>query len=255
MILLSKLFNNFFSVTKLAILPILLMADLTMAAAPEKSIVLGVTAPALKSPQVQFAKRIFSEIFESLNYELKIEVLPSIRLVKQTETGAIDGELIRMSGYGKTHPYLTRVDESIFEFSVAIYSNEAHLNLTDWQDLKGLKVGYRRGVKVVENELIKVLNTSDLVQFTDIPNVMKKLSKNRLDAYVGIESLTDEILLRQPEETASNIYKALKLKKESAHLFLGKNASFLAPKVSLALKKMKLSGRYDEIKKQKKTPR
>lgn len=254
MILLSKLFNNFFSVTKLAVLPILLMADLTMAAAPEKSIVLGVTAPALKSPQVQFAKRIFSEIFESLNYELKIEVLPSIRLVKQTETGAIDGELIRMSNYGSTHPYLTRVDEPIFEFVVAIYSNDAQLNLTSSQDLKGLKVGYRRGVKVVENELLKIFKESDLVQFTDVPYAIKKLSTNRIDAYVGVESLTDEILMRQPDETVSNIFKALKLKKESAHLFLGKNASFLAPKVSLALKEMKLSGSYDEIKNQEKTP-
>ncbi len=241
---------NFFSSAKLAILLSLLMAEFALAATPPRVIVLGITAPALKSSQVQLAKRIFSHIFEELDYELKVEVLPSIRLAKQTETGAIDGELIRMSGYGSTRPYLTRVDEPIFEFSVAVYSNDANLNVASWKDLRGLNVGYRRGVKVVENELIKIFNKNDLVQFTDVPYALKKLSLKRLGAYIGVESLTDEYLIRQPEEVVSNIFKTSKLKKESAHLFLGTSISYLAPEISTALKKMKLSGRYDEIKKQ-----
>lgn len=245
MILCCKLFSS----AKLALLLSLLITDFAFAATPPRTIVLGITAPALKSSQVQFAKRLFSHIFEELNYELKVEVLPSIRLAQQTETGAIDGELIRMSDYGESHPYLTRVDEPIFEFSVAIYSNDSHLNVVSWKDLKGLSVGYRRGVKVVENELLKVLNKNNLVQFTDIPYAFKKLSLKRLDTYAGVEFLTDELLKRQPEEVVSNIFKVSKLKEESAHLFLGTSISYLAPKISTALKKMKLSGRYNEIKK------
>jgi len=245
------LFCNLFSSAKLAILLSLFMAQFALAATPPRIIVLGVTAPALKSPQVQLAKKIFHHIFEELDYELKVEVLPSIRLAKQTETGAIDGELIRMSGYGGTRPHLTRVDEPIFEFTVALYSNDAQLKVASWRDLKGLNVGYRRGVKVVENELIKILNKNDLFQFTDVPYALKKLSLKRIDTYIGVESLTDEYLIRQPEEVVSNIFKVSKLKEESAHLFLGTSISYLAPEISKALKKLKLSGRYDEIKKQK----
>jgi len=240
---------NFFRSVKPFILLCLLIAQLTFAAEPEKTIVLGVTAPALKSSQVQFAKRIYSDIFEDLSYKLKIEVLPSIRLAIQTKSGAIDGELIRMSGYGNTHQHLTRVDEPIFEFVVAIYSNDKHLNVVSWGGLKGLNVGYRRGVKVVENELIKVLKESDLVQFTDVPRALRMLSLKRLDAYVGVESLTDDYLMRQPEKIVSNIFKVLKPKEDSAHLFLGEKFSFLAPDISIMLKKMKHSGRYKEIKK------
>ena len=240
---------NFFRAVKPFILLCLLIAQLTFAAEPEKTIVLGVTAPALKSSQVQFAKRIYSDIFEDLSYKLKIEVLPSIRLAIQTKSGAIDGELIRMSGYGNTHQHLTRVDEPIFEFVVAIYSNDKHLNVVSWGGLKGLNVGYRRGVKVVENELIKVLKESDLVQFTDVPRALRMLSLKRLDAYVGVESLTDDYLMRQPEKIVSNIFKVLKPKEDSAHLFLGEKFSFLAPDISIMLKKMKHSGRYKEIKK------
>ena len=79
------------------------MAKLTFAATSPDTIALGITAPALQSSQVQLAKTILSHIFEELDYELKVEVLPSIRLAKQTETGAIDGELVRMSDYGDTH--------------------------------------------------------------------------------------------------------------------------------------------------------
>ena len=240
------LFCNLFSSAKLVILIYLLMAKLTFAATPADTIVLGITAPALQSSQVQIAKEIFSHIFEELDYELKIEVLPSIRLAKQTESGAIDGELVRMSDYGDSHPHLTRVDEPIFEFSVAAYSNDADLNVASWEDLKGLNIGYRRGVKVVENELT-TFNKDNLVQFTDIPYAFKILSLNRLDAYIGIEFLTDELLTNQPESIVSNIFKISNLKKESAHLFLGNRISYLAPIVSAALKKMKLTNRYHEI--------
>jgi ABC-type amino acid transport substrate-binding protein len=244
---LKTIFCNLLNSAKLVILLSLLMAKLAFAATPPDTIVLGITAPALQSSQVQLAKTIFSHIFKELDYELKVEVLPSIRLAKQTETGAIDGELVRMSDYGDTHPHLTRVDEPIFEFSVAAYSNDADLNIASWEDLKGLKVGYRRGVKVVENELIKVFNKDQLVQFTDIPYALKILSLNRLDAYIGVEFLTDELLIKQPENIVSNIFKISNLKKESAHLFLGNRISYLAPIVSSALKKMKLSGRYRTI--------
>ena len=75
----------------------------------------------------------------------------------------------------------------------------------------------------------------------------------RLDAYVGVESLTDEYLIRQPEKIASNIFKVFKPKEDSAHLFLGEKFSFLASEISIVLKKMKDSGRYNEIKKQAKS--
>lgn len=240
-------FCNLFSSAKLGIMLSMLIAKLSFAATLPDTIVLGVTAPALQSSQVQLAKKIFSHIFEELDYELKVEVLPSIRLAKQTETGAIDGELVRMSNYGDTHPHLTRVDEPIFEFSVAAYTNDADLNIASWEDLKGLNVGYRRGVKVVENQLITIFNKDDLVQFTDIPYALKILSLNRLDAYIGVEFLTDELLIKQPEKIVSNIFKISNLKKESAHLFLGNRISYLAPMISAALKKMKLSGRYHDI--------
>jgi len=243
--------GNFFGAVRLLfILLCLLMAELTFAVEPRKTITLGVTAPALKSTQVQFAKRIYNDIFEDLSYKLKLEVLPSIRLAMQTKSGFIDGELIRMSSYGKTHQHLTRVDEPIFEFVVAIYSNNKHLNVVSWDGLKGLSVGYRRGVKVVENELINALKENDLVQFTDVPRALRILSMKRLDAYVGVESLTDEYLIHQSEKIKSNIFKVSKPKEDSAHLFLGEKFSFLAPKISIALKNMKRSGRYDEIKKQ-----
>jgi len=242
--------GNFFGAVRLLfILLCLLMAELTFAVEPRKTITLGVTAPALKSTQVQFAKRIYNDIFEDLSYKLKLEVLPSIRLAMQTKSGFIDGELIRMSSYGKTHQHLTRVDEPIFEFVVAIYANDKHLSIASWSDLKDLNVGYRRGVKVVENELFEVLKENNLVQFTDVPRALRILSMKRLDAYVGIESLTDEYLIRLPEKIESTIFKVSKPKKDSAHLFLGERFSFLAPDISIALKKMKRSGRYDEIKK------
>jgi len=214
-----------------------------------KTITLGVTSATLKSSQGQFLKKLSSEILKRLNYQLKIVVLPAIRLAHSTKTQKIDGELVRMSDYGKNHPHLTRVEEPSFNFTIAAYSHNKNIKLKNWQSLLVHKVGYRRGMKVVHNELLKIIEQEKLSEFVDINRAMKLLVIKRVDVIVDIQYFVDEYLKVNQQQFKEYIFKVKKLKQDSAHIFLGKKYSFLAAQMSKELKEMKKSGAYFKIRK------
>jgi ABC-type amino acid transport substrate-binding protein len=206
-------------------------------------IVLGVTKPALNSSHGKFSFNLYRYIFKKLGFSLKIETFPPIRLAERTRTGAIDGELIRMSSYGKNKSFLTKVEESHFSFSIAAYSAKLNLKIKDWSDLRGLDIAYRRGVKVVENEVLNINKEDKLHSFQNVIQALSLVDAKRMDAYVGVEYFTDELIEKNKLKT-----KKLKvLKTDHAHVFLGKKFSYLAPVITKELRKMKRNGEYDKI--------
>jgi ABC-type amino acid transport substrate-binding protein len=211
--------------------------------AQQKEIVLGVTAPALKSKQGQFSVKLYTALFKKLGYKLSIKTFPTIRLAERTRSGKIDGELIRMSNYGQGRDYLTKVEESHFKFSLAAYSSKKNLKVENWLDLKGLHVGHRRGVKVVETELVKRKTREMVHSYDDVDQALTLVDTKRVDVYVGVEYFTDEYIKKSDKK----IRKLGVLKSDSAHVFLGQSKSHLAEKLSKELKKMKLSGEYKRI--------
>ena len=100
------------------------------------TITLGVTQETIDSKKGKFLKKLYTEIYQKLNYKLKIKILPPIRLAIETKAGRLDGELVRMSRYGKSRPYLTRIEEPHFRFSLAIYTYQKRFKFTDWIVLK-----------------------------------------------------------------------------------------------------------------------
>jgi hypothetical protein len=217
-------------------------------ATENKTVTLGVTQLAYKSPHGKFMESIYTEIFKELGYELKLEILPPVRLALRTKAGEVDGELVRMSSYGEKNPDLTRVEEDIFKFNLFAYSN----NQRDRLKLKvgsKLKIGYRKGMKVVEDVLSKYLSTLQPKPFTSMKQVIEQLSAERIDYFIGVEKIFDQQILLHNKINSNKIYKLNRIKSDSAHMFLGKKYSHLASKISLKLNKMKLTGRYLELKK------
>ncbi|OUR95395.1 hypothetical protein A9Q84_16300 [Halobacteriovorax marinus] len=215
--------------------------------APKKVFTLGVTKVTLETNQGKFLKAVQTEIFKKLNYQLKVIILPPLRLKQQSKSGKINGELVRMSTFGIGRKYLTRVEEPMMKFSVVSYSANKKIKINSWLDLKNLRVGYRRGILIVENELVKVCKKSNLFNYTDSLQALELLNLGRLDVYVGLEFFIDGILRNMPAKQRSSIYKVKTLKRDSAHTFLNAKFSKLAKKVSKELKLMKENGRYMAI--------
>ena len=204
-----------------------------------KTITLGVTAPVLKSSQGQFSEKLIRNILKRLNFKLIVKTFPPIRLAERTKSGAIDGELIRMSKYGEGRPHLTKVEESNFDFNLSAYSNKNNLKIKDWDSFSGLHIAYRRGMKVIEKELVKRYQLDHLHSFPDPSASIKLVTEKRVDVLIGVEYFMEELLSKTSHLHNGKIKKLLRLKSDSAHVFLSKKYSYLAPIYSSEMKKMK----------------
>jgi ABC-type amino acid transport substrate-binding protein len=216
----------------------------------KKIIRLGVTQATIDSPQGKFSKAIFSKIFKHLDHELVIQILPPIRLAQQVAVGKVDGELIRMSSYGDDKKYLTRVEEAQFKFSVVVYSKQKLKKLGELTNQKDIKLGYRKGVKIVRNELLKISNERQLSSFTNPTQAFNLLSLGRIHAYIGVEAITDDQIKQFDKNMRNKIIKTEVLVRDSAHVFLGPKYSHLANSISRELKRLKSTGEAKNIHKQ-----
>ena len=213
----------------------------------KETITLGVTPMALKSSQGQLSEQVFKKIFDKLNYHLEIQSFPPVRLVERMKSGHIDGELIRVSNYADSKPYLIKVKEPHFQFTIAAYSFNNQTVISGWESLKNRHTAYRKGVKIISNKLSSISDESYLHPYTDIPKAMNMLHLERIEMYVGIEYLVDEVLEESNSQIAKNIHKISRLSENSAHLFLDKKYTDLAEKVSHELIIMKETGEYNKI--------
>lgn len=215
-----------------------------------ESISFGITKETLHSKQGQYSKSLFTQLMKNLGYELKIIVFPALRLGQQTKAGKIDGELIRMSEYGKTRKFLTKVMEPHFHFSVVVYSTQKLKKLAKTYEQAHLKYGFRKGLKIANNELLLVSNPNQLIEFSDVEVALKLLTLGRIHAFVGIEAFIDERLKVIDKDISRKIHKSQTLRKDSAHVFLGKKFAFLAEDISKELRRMKKNGDAKKIKNQ-----
>jgi hypothetical protein len=186
-------------------------------------------------------KVVYSEIFTMLGMSLKFEILPPIRLAIRLKTGDIDAELVRMSTYGDTHPELTRVEEPILNLNVFAYSTSSMDVLKPSKTIKSI-IGYTKGVRVVENELINKISKKNLKQFSNMKQAIGQLSVGRINYFVSVEKVFDEQINKYQLEIKKKIYKLNKLKSDSAHMFLGPKFAHLAKTIAAKLKNMKSTG-------------
>lgn len=210
-------------------------------------ITIGVTPMVLSSSQGQLSEKVFTKIFNKLDYQLAIQTFPPTRLAERMKSGHIDGELIRMSMYADTRPYLIKVKEPHFQFTIAVYSANKETVISGWESIKNRHTAYRKGVKVVSEQLHRISKLSYLHPHTDIYQAMSMLHLKRIELYVGVEYLTDEVLKESHTEVTKNIHKISQLSKNTAHLFLNKKHAGLAEQISNELVQMKKNGEYKQI--------
>lgn len=213
-----------------------------------KKISLGITKDTLNSKNGRYSEKVFTKLLKNLGYKLKIIVLPPIRLAQQMEIGNIDGELIRMSDYGKKRKHLTQVLEPHLHFSVVVYSIKKLKKMAKTQEQSHQKYGYRKGIKVVINELLKVSNGDQIVQFTDLKQAFTLLSLGRIHGFVGVDIFVDEKLKTFDKDITSKVIKSQTLKKDNGHVYLGPKFSHLAKRISKELQRMKKNGELKKIK-------
>ncbi|MBL7004300.1 MAG: hypothetical protein ISR69_09770 [Gammaproteobacteria bacterium] len=100
------------------------------------------------------AIKFMTKVYNELGHTLTILEYPQGRALIESNAGLVDAELFRVEGIDKQYKNLIQVPGAIsFSRILAYVKKDSHLTPKNWTDLKGLRVGYVIGAKIVERKL------------------------------------------------------------------------------------------------------
>jgi len=235
--LLSRLIPRFIMTTVL----MLFSSAQLLAQSQTLTINTAATAPLSTMQQNGFLDSIAKEMFKRNNLGLEIIVLPAERALISSNSGIIDGELIRIEGMEKFYKNLIRVPETIFIQDFVAFAKNPSIKINGWDDLKPLTVAYINGWKIFE---INVPEQAKTIIVKDSQQLFTLLEKNRVDVVLISRFLGLDAIFKRKLKGVRLVVPPLIQKK--MHLYLNKKHKNLIPDLVKTLKNIKSEGIYDE---------
>jgi polar amino acid transport system substrate-binding protein len=183
------------------------------------------------------SEKILKEAYRRMGYDFKVVKFSGERSLACANNGDVDGELFRVGGLEKEYKNLIRVPFSILTIEIVIFTKNVIFQVNGWESILPYTVGYRRGIKVVEKNLIKGTVVEPV---TTYEQAFLKLDSDRNDIVIGsrtacmetIEKLKLEgIKALEPPLVTTKIY----------HYLNNKNELIVKPLISV-LEQMKKEG-------------
>ena len=119
-----------------------------------------------------------NKAYNALNYQLNYFTFPSRRSLKESNSGSIDGELIRVEGVELLHPNLIQVPVPIcYVDSILLASSP--INITSFIELKNYRVGITLGY--IDHERITQKYNLNVTRVSKNDTLEDLLMKGRVD--------------------------------------------------------------------------
>ena len=184
---------------------------------------------------------VLVEAYQNIGITIEIEKVPAKRSIILSNSGRVDGEVVRIKGAEKNYPNLVRVKSQICSTASRVYVKDKKFKLNGWESLRPYKIGIIRGHLYAEKGTqgmdVTTVNSNDLL--------FKMLDRGRVD--VVIAQIPDALhaiseLKIQGIEGLDPIVKSMQL-----YHYLHKKNSDLLPKIEAAIDKMESDGRIASI--------
>ena len=232
------------------LLLLLTMVSILPSTAFAEKIILGGTLAGKSTLYGKWQERVYTEAFRRMGYDFECKRLPAARSSQMSDSGAVDGEIQRVPGYGKAHPNLIRVEEyghTIYWVAMAL---KPGIFIEQWSSLKDTpyRVAYRRGILLSKKNLSNVVTPDKLSVSDTITSALKMLQTERIDLFVGVKYLAEEAIGSNPDFKNAGFYVAGTLAKVNLHAYLHKKHANLVPILSKTLKEMKEEGLFKQYK-------
>src|SRR6201995_495353 len=78
----------------------------------QRPVVMGTDQPET-TYEGKWQRLAYQEAFRRLGIPLEVELMPTQRVSAMVDSGAVDGQFMRVLAYAETHPDQVRVDEAI----------------------------------------------------------------------------------------------------------------------------------------------
>ncbi len=187
------------------------------------------------------SEQVLIEAYKQLDIEIELIEFPAVRGLILSNEGVTDGELHRVIKVDYTSANLLRVPTVINQAQVVAFTHNKQFKVDGWASLKPYKIGYVRGIVVIEAGTIGM----DVAPQSSYEQVLMMLKLERIEVGVlnrvsGIHFLKTmafrNIKILEPPILKHALYHYLHIKHKK-----------LLPRVDAVLKRMHASGRIDEI--------
>ena len=193
----------------------------------------------------KWARLVYQEAFRRLGVPLEVEVMPTQRVSAMVDSGAVDGQFMRVPAYADAHPEQVRVDEVIYEVGFALWVSNPALSLSRLQDLAATSlVGvYKRGVELCQRSLSPLVPAERLSSVATEHDGLRMLLSGRVDYYCEIDAALQSALYSPEFKGAAPVRPLLTIgDRILLYPYLYKTHAELAPRLAAVLKAMKAEG-------------
>jgi len=195
-----------------------------------------------------FANAILQEALRRNNIHYQSIYVPSKRSLSWSNSGKVDGELMRVKNIAQLSPAntqnLVRIEQPIIEIQLAAFTNK-NITLSGWSSLRGYRVHYLRGRKAFEKKLSSVASSSDINTTNDLAQAMRILTSGRTDIVLADVFSATQLINATPafkEIKIGTVLQTIKL-----YSFLNHKHSHLVAPITTTLKEMMADKSYFKI--------
>lgn len=118
-------------------------------------------------------RAVLGRALQTLGLAVSFKALPLRRSLRMTEQGQLDGETLRIRNVVQDHPTLLLVPVAIATVRVVGYVRQHTPAPTDWPALARLRVGYPRGIVLIENLLAAVPHKLEATTHADLLRLLR----------------------------------------------------------------------------------
>lgn len=198
-----------------------------------------------KDPVTEMAEKVMHEAYRRLGMKMEVREFPGERALQTANDGKVDGELYRKGDIAETFTHLIKIPVVISSADFVVFVKDSSISAYDWNSLLPYRVGYKRGVKSVEVNLVKGTK-AEPVSSTD--QAFKKLEAGRNDVVIS-PKVTGLVLLSQLGISGVTALDPPLLSIQLFH-YLHEKHKALVPKLTATLQQMEKEGVIRDFHKQ-----
>ena len=187
-------------------------------------------------------KRILTEAYGRIGYDVVVEGVPAERALVMSNQGRVDGEAARVSVIEPACPNLIRVPTPLYTNRVVVFSRIGDIDLSrSWDGLYPYRVGIVRGYKFVD----KMTASMNRVLVSCYRKLFTLLENGRLD--VAVTEYFDVLPTLKEMQPRNVRIQEPPLAFNHMYHYLHKRNADLVPKIDAVLRDMRKEGRMQAI--------
>lgn len=201
----------------------------------------------------KWQRRTYEEAFKRLGIPIEVITMPAQRGTVMVDSGAADGQFLRVFAYADAHPEQVRVEEPIYDVVFGLWVSKPTLHLTRLADLGATSwTGiYRRGVELCQHSLSPLVPAERLSSISTEDVGLRMLLAGRVDFYCELDASVQNILYQPEFKNVTSIHPLLTFGNPvPLYPYLNKKHAELGTRLAVVLRQMKAEGLLERIRRQ-----